>query len=141
MRLAWRLTVYAFAMAFFGGCGWGSGPERVVVSGTVTYNGKPIPEGLIRFAPIQESSVPVGGATITEGEYRADARGGVPVGTHKVQIQANRLVNPGKPVNPDEELHPGLYQYIPEKYNAKTQLEITVPPGSRPITKNFELVD
>jgi hypothetical protein len=32
-------------------------------------------------------------------------------------------------------------QYIPEKYNKSSELELTVPPGSGPITKDFTLGD
>jgi len=34
---------------------------------------------------------------------------------------------------------PILEQYFPEKYNVRTELEITVEPGSSKITKDFDL--
>ena len=112
------------------------------MSGTVTYNGRPVPEGRIEFIPVQTSSAPVSGALVADGKYRVDNKGGTPVGTHKVVITAmrtmkNKATPGGKPL-----LHENvLYQYIPKKYNDKTQLEITVEPGSGEITKDFNLTD
>ena len=92
--------------------------------------------------PVDSSPVPMAGALIVDGRYKVDRNGGVPVGTHKIEIEAFRgIPDPNKPgsrlVSPrgrDE-----FEQYIPEKYNARTQLEITIQPGSRKITKNFDL--
>jgi hypothetical protein len=65
--------------------------------------------------------------------------GGVPVGTHRVEIRA---------FCPDEDAEPDPLegdlprkQYLPEKYNTKTEMEITIEPGSGKITKNFDLTD
>ncbi len=75
------------------GCG-DRGPQRVIVSGRVTYNGKPISSGVILFVPLPSCPVPSAAAEITDGKYRVDARGGVPVGTHKIKIEGYR-----KPAN------------------------------------------
>jgi hypothetical protein len=135
----------AFAAALFSGCGSG-GPERAIVSGTVTYNGKPVPKATIRFVPVQTSSVRVTGAWVTDGAYKVDGDGGVPVGIYKIEIEAYSNVETPNPSRSGKtsSLHAaeeGLRQYIPAKYNAKTQLEITIQPGSRSVTKNFELSD
>ena len=81
---------WMLAVRLLSGCSEDQGPERVVVSGTVTYNGKPVPEALIRFVPVQTSAVPMAGAVVTDGKYRVDIRGGVPVGTHRIEIEAYR---------------------------------------------------
>ena len=120
----------------FSGCG-PSGPERVPLSGTVTYNGKPIADGRINFMPTKESAVPMSGAVIENGQYRVDAKGGVPVGTHTVRIEAYG----GSPA-PGQVLKPGSRpQYLPRKFNVNSQLEITIEPGSGEMTKNFELTN
>jgi hypothetical protein len=129
-----------------GGCGRDRGPERVVVFGTATHNGKPVPKGTIRFVPLQTSSVPVSGGLIADGVYKIDKDGGVPVGTHKIQIEAYRSIDSpnSNRAGATAQLQPSmmsLRQYIPEKYNFKTTLEVTVPPGSRQITKDFILTD
>ncbi len=124
-----------------GGCGR-NGPERVVVSGSVTYRGKPL-EGLIRFVPAKGTRAPVSGALVKDGKYTIDGKGGVPVGTHRVEISSYR---PRYGADTDDSPSSGLTgvpmdQILPEKYNAKTELEITVPPGSGRITRNFDLTD
>jgi hypothetical protein len=131
------LLCCSIAVAVLAGCGGDKGPERVVVTGTVTYNGKPIPTGTVQFTPVQTSLVPAAGADITDGKYRADIHGGVPVGTHNIAIEAYRPVK-----GPRGSAHEnGLQQYIPRKYNADSRMQITIAPGSREIAKNFDLTD
>jgi hypothetical protein len=132
----------ALTLACSSGCNRDRGPERVVVSGAVTYQGKPIPEGRIRFTPLPNFPVPVSGASIADGKYKVDGHGGVPVGTHKVQIEAYHkvAVKPGELAPPMSRGFVGR-QYLPKKYNDDTQIEIKVEPGSRDIVKNFELAD
>jgi hypothetical protein len=130
--------------AIFSGCGRDQGPERVVVSGKVTFNGKPLDEGQIRFVPTATSAVPVSGASIKDGQYKVDSRGGVPVGMHKIEIEAHRVdpkaVKPGLPPPPMARGVPRI-QYIPKRYNVDSQLQLTIEPGSKPITKDFELTE
>ena len=128
------------------GCGPG-GIERAVVSGTVTHNGQPLEEGEIRFIPEAGSGVPMSGAAIVDGKYIADSQGGVPVAKHKIQIESWRIseewLKQHGPSGPDEvpDWRIPRRQIIPEKYNVRTELEITVEPGSGEITRNFELSD
>lgn len=129
----------------FGGCGRG-GPQRVVISGTVTFNGQPLDRGQMRFIPEEGSGMPASGAYISKGEYVANSQGGVPVGQVKVQIEcwqptAGWLQEHGPP-GPDArwDVIP-KNQIIPEKYNAKTELEITIEPGSGSLTRDFALTD
>jgi hypothetical protein len=130
--------------ALLSGCGGDGGPQRVVVSGTVTYGGKPVSEGTIRFAPLPTCPAPMTGAMIVDGKYTVNMHGGVPVGTHKVKIEALRKTKNTSMPNvaaPRQMQEAGLEQYIPKKYNANTQLEITIQPGSREISKNFDLTN
>ena len=125
------------------GCG-SQGPERATISGTVTYMGEPLKTGVIRLVPMPGTTAPVSTAPITDGRYTLSAHGGVPVGTHKIEIMANR---PNKQAPVEVEDFPGLAskanveQYIPEKYNKKSELTITVPSGSGAITKDFDLTE
>jgi hypothetical protein len=136
----------ALTASCFTGCGnRGDGPERAVVSGTVTYNGKPIPEGMVRFVPLQTSTAPVSGTSIVDGKYQCDAHGGVPVGTYTIQIEATHKV----PFAPKQgERTPPLMaersvdrQYLPNRFNRDSQLQITIEPGSRKIAKDFQMTD
>lgn len=127
---------------------WGChdrGQERVAVSGTVTYRGLPIKYGEIRFRPIKGTSAPVSGASIVDGRYNVDARGGVPVGTHQICIEAFRVLpvaakaeSPGTGADLPSV---GQEQYIAEKYNRQSDLEIIIPSGSAPIIRNLDLID
>ena len=129
---------------FVAGCDH-DGLERVVVSGTVTYQGKPLEEGQIRFQPTANTKAPTSGAFIRKGTYRVDSQGGVPIGTYKVRIEASRVGTERVSSSSEEALSvestPPREQYIPAKYNRATQLEITIEPGSKAVTRNFELTD
>jgi hypothetical protein len=85
------------------------------------------------------------GAVIIDGKYTADHRGGVPVGTFSVEIEAHR-VDPRyarleEEMPNDVEAELPREQYLPEKYNRHTTLELVVPPGSGRIRKDFHLQD
>lgn len=70
------------------GCG-DSGPQRVRIQGSVTYEGKPVPAGQLRFEPdaSRGGAGPVGFARILEGRYdTASGKGPVP-GPMKVRIR------------------------------------------------------
>ena len=119
------------------GCGRG-GLQRVIVTGRVTYQGEAIANGEIRFVPTKGTQGPVSGGSIVEGVYTADGLGGVPVGTYCVEIRAFRAPKAAQ-LDPlgDSFLPP--VQYLSEKYNTKTELEMTIEPGSSKITKDFDL--
>ena len=144
MTFRQTLAICAVLAVLLGGCGGDRGPQRVVVSGTVTYRGKPISDGTIRFMPLPTCPAPMSGAKIVDGKYTVDMHGGVPVGTHKVQIEAIRSIRNASMSNlpgPHPLQEGGLEQYIPKKYNVNTQLEITLDPADRKIGKNIDLVD
>lgn len=126
----------AFAVVLFGGCR-DQGPQRVLVSGNVTYNGEPVAEGVIRFTPGEDSPMPMTAAAIINGAYKADLRGGVPVGTHKVEIEAYRMAE--KSATQMLRGSPPRIQYLPDRYNTKSELQITVESGSEDIIKDFAL--
>ena len=127
-----------------GGCGR-SGIERIVVSGKVTYQGHSIQRGQIRFAPTKGSKGPISGADIIDGEYLVDAKGGVPVGTHSVRIEAyreeTRVAREPPPPGVQIESLVVNTQYLPEQFNTRTQLEVQIEGGSGRFTKDFELND
>jgi len=129
--------VCAGAVVVLVGCRGNEGPERVVVSGTVTYQGKPIKQGLIRFIPDANSQVPASGAEIIEGRYRADSHGGVAVGTHRIEIEGYREVSASMRDMPSNFAPPP--NYLPGRYNVNSELRITIDPGSGPIVENFDL--
>ncbi len=121
------------------GCGR-SGPQRVVVSGTVAYRGEPIADGMIRFVPLEPGAGPMAGALIKDSKYEVNALGGVPVGRCRVEIKSLKTV-PGQPTARPKGLdlfRDPTIQYIPEKYNNNSTLEVMIPPKSA-FEQNFDL--
>lgn len=70
------------------GCSDNSGPQRYEVSGSVTFDGKPVPKGFVTFSPDTEAgnSGPGGGAEIRDGVYRTADGKGVVGGPHRIRI-------------------------------------------------------
>ena len=140
------LCFACMAAAAVVGCGRGSS-DRVVVTGTVTYRGEPLPSGRIHFVPAEGTKAPQSGAEIVDGKYTVDAKGGVPHGTHKIRITAQRVdpryagIGDSVPNDFQDVGGPPMQQYLPDKSNVRTELEITIPPDTGKITKSFDLVD
>ena len=132
------VVVFAFASALLGGCG-DQGPERVLVSGSVAYNGKPVTAGVIRFIPVAESQMPMAAAMIKDGTYKVDMRGGVPVGDYKVEIEAYHMADKSS-TRMFQGASPRT-QYLPDRYNKNSELQIAIESGSREITNDFDLTD
>jgi len=107
------------------GCGPSNPDGRVSVSGTVTWNGEPVKTGNILFLSTSKGKSSGGG--IVEGEFKLPAHKGVPLGNYKVKITAGRPS--GRKVRdsdyPDQFID-DIEQYIPSRYNDKTELTIDV---------------
>lgn len=112
------------------GCGASDG--IVQVSGAVTYQGQPVPDGEIVFTP-KSGDLPSAAGKIEQGKFKCQ----VPPGPSVVRITAYREV-PGKfdQSNPGE-TNPVVEMYIPPQYNSRSQLEVTVD-SSNPAV-DFEL--
>ncbi|MEQ1828667.1 MAG: hypothetical protein ABL921_22080 [Pirellula sp.] len=82
------LAVFLVISSFILGCG--SGERRYDISGTVTFKGKPVPEGYIVFEPDSSkgNSGGPGKAKILDGKYDTSAEpdSGVLGGPHVVRI-------------------------------------------------------
>jgi len=88
------LSVMLFAV-LLSGCGGESGPARYDISGKVTFDGKPIPQGSIAFQPV-DGGIGGGFAIIQDGQYDTSQGGrGHLGGSHKVVITGTD----GTPVN------------------------------------------
>ena len=145
VRVGWGFCLsIAFTTISLSGCNE-EGLQRSVVTGSVTYKGEPVSDGTIVFTPAASSHVPSAGASIIDGSYTVDSRGGVPVGTHRICIEAFHRVpftlRPGEPAPRNYFEGKAREQYLPKKYNSDSELEITIEPGSQQITKNFELTE
>lgn len=102
--------------------GCSKGPPVGDVYGEVTLDEKPVAEGSIRFAPIDEQAA-TAGALIVDGKFHAL----VPVSNHRVQISAAQLPPGG--MTSRHEAPVTITELIPEKYNTKSELTLDVKAG------------
>lgn len=135
-----RLFVSCLLLAALG-CGDAGKLDKVVVEGSVSYDGAPVQNGEIRFHPIEGTLGPVSGGPIVDGRYRAVAKGGVPVGKHAVRIIGYETTG-----SPDDDMISaaqsggGRVNYIPRKYNEASELTIDVTGDRKTMThQDFEL--
>src|SRR5687768_13661966 len=94
-----NLLIALLAAAFSAGCG-NSGLRTTPVSGTVTYNGKPVARANVSFAPEDPSGRVATGVTDTSGRYTLGtltADDGATVGKYKVTVIARGPDRPAKP--------------------------------------------
>jgi hypothetical protein len=99
------------------------------VRGEVTLDGKPLKEGVVRFAPT-DGKTPTASALIADGQFRER----VPAGTHRVEISAPKLP---KGFDSSKQLKRGtvdenvpLEELIPARYNARSELTAEVKKGT-----------
>ncbi|MCA9117938.1 MAG: hypothetical protein KDA79_22860 [Planctomycetaceae bacterium] len=143
----YQVLKVAVVTALLTGCGGASGPEQVLVSGKVTWQGEPVEDGVIRFLPAEGSDTPTKSAVVQKGQYEASGRGALVPGTYRVEITAftGGPAGPSLPVSDPESAKreqeaQTRKQILPEKYNAKSEIEpFVVPSGAGEIEKNFEL--
>lgn len=81
-------AVLAAAMLPLGGCGGQSGPARYDLSGTVTYDGQPVPAGEVVLEPdgSKGNTGPGSLATIRDGKYQTEPAMGVVGGAYIARI-------------------------------------------------------
>jgi hypothetical protein len=127
---AW-MAALAFATLVATGCG----TKRPVVEGSVTLDGLPIVAGAIRLVP-SDGKGPTAGGGIMAGRYRVETS----AGPKKVWI--NFAQKDGTKVLDPEAMGSGqmidrYVESVPDRYNTKTELEITIKPGLN--THDFKL--
>jgi len=113
-------------------------PSRRVVQGTVIYEEAPITDGLIRFTPLGEKGGPASSAYIENGTFIIDHKGGVPLGKHRVQVEAYRPVDKKLEDSPMDD-GPSKEQFLPEEWNSASTLEFQVDAGQEPLKHEFNL--
>ena len=120
--------------AALAGCG-SDGPEIAGVEGTVTMDGKPLPNAAVVFVP--EGGRPAGARTDENGHYvlnfSAGRQGAIP---GKSRIRISTLSDPYEAE--DGTSVPGSPETIPARYNAQTTLQYEVKAGETNVA-NFDL--
>lgn len=132
-QLPW-LCISAALLALVPAMGCSDSSSCTVV-GTVTFDGKSLDEGAIRFRPVGDGHSGGGQAAIKKGSYQVE---NLSPGDYKVWIMAERRT--GRKVrNPDSngESIEEIVQYIPMKYNIRTTLTSTLTPGEN--EEDYEL--
>lgn len=105
------------------GCDGGKGkPPTHTVSGKVTLDGKPMPEGIIFFEANPPDGQAPANAPISNGEYSAE----VPAGSKLVRISHEKMVK--SPMGGDEVEIPT--QMVPPRYNSQSTLTREVTEGA-----------
>lgn len=115
------------------GCGQDSGPALANVTGTVTLDGKPLPDAAVTFYPA-DGGRPSQGFTDESGKYTLRFTGtkeGAVVGQNTVQVEV------GLPMGESEAPPASKLPQLPAKYNKKTELTAEVKRGSNTI--DFDL--
>lgn len=138
----WRyVLIFSPILGLVVGCGGGGydGPPRVAVSGTVSLNGQPLPEGNIFFVGEDEKRQASG--VIANGEFSIPEETGPNVGTYQVRIVSYASSSEGGEASTGEvgadetdELEGGSEQLIPAEYNERTTLTAEISPGMEPLT-------
>ena len=106
------------AALLLGGCG----PEYAgrPVAGVVTFQGKPLDQGMIQFYPA-EGQATFSGGEIKDGSYASPAEFGLAPGKYHVRINS-----PEGSVPADSVEMVMVKERIPAKYNAETTLTAEV---------------
>lgn len=123
------------------GCGTGETQiPRAGVEGEVTWNGKPIDDGVVLFVPSggaagpHTSPIP---APIVQGKYLLKAADGPPVGQHRIEIRATRKTGKKTPepsaamkrFDPTLKSVELTEQYLPPRFNTASTISREVQPG------------
>jgi hypothetical protein len=112
------LLLNLLVIAALVGCGK-SEPKPGTVHGTVTLDGKPMPEGKIMFYPAGEGPSEI---EIKEGAYKGEAK----AGKNTVRIGVFRK---GPPLSTSPEAEPPMVNILPAKFHAQSNLAAEVKGG------------
>jgi hypothetical protein len=121
-----------------GGCGRDS--ERLPLTGTVSWQGRPLEKGSIVFVPTDGHRGPKIGAKIVDGGYQIEAQRGATPGAYRVEVRSDTGEYPHSPTDARPQTRaasPNLQLIIPPTYN--TQSRLTVAVSAEQTTFNFEL--
>jgi hypothetical protein len=123
------LVVCCFALA---GCS-GKSSKLGTVAGDVTLDGQPLKSGIIHFVSADGKAATTD-AVITNGKYTVE----MPPGDKRISISAPKVVGKRKVYDtPDSPTLDQVQELLPARYNAQSDLRLTVAIGSQ--QKDYEL--
>ena len=134
MKTGCRLILLLGCSLALTACGGSGGPPTYGVSGSVTFDEAPLPEGEIIFRAADGKGQSHAGK-IKHGQYAFEST----AGEKQVSITANREV-PGEfdESNPGEK-SPVIEQYIPAQYSEQTTLKVEVTKSEAENNFDFDL--
>lgn len=135
-RLVLLLGFPIVCLAALPGCE-GSSMKTAPVTGRITFNGKPVPQGVVLFVPLSPGPTATG-EIHTDGTYSLTTfrnGDGAVLGTHKVVVDAKEDFPPG-PISPRS---PTPFAVVPDKYlsHATTDLTADVQHGENSLDFNL----
>lgn len=104
------------------------GPQRIAVSGSVSFDGKAIDQGIINLIPLTDGKRKAS-AVIENGTYRIPEPKGPNPGKHMVEIHwlkptGRKTINQGDPGGPS--MIDETAEVIPAKYNTQTNIQVEI---------------
>jgi hypothetical protein len=123
------------------GCRAGDDLPREPISGTVTFEGQPIPSGSIQLVPQKTKGGIASGGIIADGQFRVARDDGPVPGTYQVMIFAadeTQAASPVEPPGPGAGATPAAKKQarakraatlIPVRYNLQSELTAEVKAG------------
>lgn len=124
----WATILGGLAVILVVGCG-GEGDAKLEVSGNVTFDGQPVNEGEILFSV---EGFATEASRISDGHFSVR----VPPGPAKVVVRAYRPMSKSDSASITA-TDVVMENYIPAKYNEKSELTTEVTSGMAPV--NFDL--
>jgi hypothetical protein len=129
--------LHAVALLLLPGCFGGSNvPELAKVSGTITMDGKPLPDATVTFFPQSlqgdQAARPATGATDESGHYElhySTTESGARPGQYKVAVSTYRPEGEDR----DGNEVPGSPETVPGVYNTQTTLSADVKVDGSPL--------
>jgi hypothetical protein len=100
-------------------------PAGIPVSGTVTFQGKPLDQGAIEFSPTSQQGTFSGGE-IVDGQYSIPAEQGLAPGSYDVRITSSEGGTQAPADQAPGESTITAKERIPAAYNSATTLKVDV---------------
>jgi len=116
------------AVVLMGGC---TSSPNGTLDGEVTLDGAALKEGVVRFVPTGGKGA-TSTAPIKDGSFHASLN----AGEYDVQFSSPKVIGKRR-MMPDSPEVDDVSELIPDKYNAKSDLKVTIQQGTQ--AKRFEL--
>ena len=88
--MKWNNVLMLCGALVAAGCGSDTG-GRIAVSGSVTYDGEPLPAGRILFTPAEDKPGPSAGEPIDDGHFTILAEEGPATGRYEVTVTTGAM--------------------------------------------------